>query len=198
MGFGLALLGGMAQGLGQGMVQAEAISVQERRDRALEEARRASMTKEYELRDANDAKHSIREANVNIENREDTQQFSIDTAREGAAANNTAKAAERAWQDRRDAADRAFKANQAAADRAAQREIEWGKPLDSFIDETTGDVTMVYRGGKTDKFPGIAKPKPAAPVAAPGAGLFASDAATAQPNYVYDAKTGALTVPGAR
>lgn len=196
MGLGLYMLGGALSGAGEGMNKAQTVKDQERRDAALEAMRRQTMEQQGEINDRNDANSQSRRFKSQMGLQDDDQSFRAATGAAASRAQADQDAANRAHEERMLRIRQGFDASQKAQDRALDREKEWGKPLDSFIDEETGDVTLIYRDGKTEKYGGVAKRRPTASQA--GSSLFADEGGTAAPTkpvapqYRWDEKTSTM------
>lgn len=158
-GFG-AFLGGALQGVGQGLATVGQQQWQERRDAALSKLRQDEMRVQGQINDQNNASSTARKLDADVTLQANDQEFRTRTAREGAAVQASEAEKNRQHQINMERLKQAFDANQAEKSRAFQREQDWGKPIDSFVDEETGDVTMIYRGGKTEKYQGVARKRP--------------------------------------
>lgn len=196
MGLGLYMLGGALSGAGEGMNKAQTVKDQERRDAALSALRQQEMEKHGEINDQNDASSQARRFKSQMGLQDDDQSFRAATGAAASRAQAAEGAVSRAHEERMLRIRQGFDASQNAQNRALEREKEWGKPLDSFIDEETGDVTLVYRDGKTEKYGGVAKKRPTASQA--GSSLFADEGGAAKPTkpvapqYRWDPNTNTM------
>lgn len=174
MGIGLGfVLGGALQGVGSGLLQQQIEKDKARRDEALSRLRQQESAESYRLQGVNQAAHDERSADAQMARQNDSQTFQLAVGEASAQAAAAERQADREYQERKDererqwkaqqdAIDRAFRSNEAAKERLSREKLEYGEPVDSFTNEQTGDVTMVYRGGKTSVYQGVARKMPRA------------------------------------
>ena len=198
MGRGLAyILGGALQGAGQGIVQQKQQDDLARRDAALASIRSQQVTQEADLNDRNNARSAVRTADVNRENREDTQGFQLTLADKSATAQERAAVRDRDWKKEDDAEAEArtmrleaFKSDRRLREVAVEAGIDASKVKDVITDEVTGAVSVITNGGQSRILPNIIarrQPKAAAPDT-PSYLTPGKPAVKPTATYTYDAK----------
>lgn len=203
MGMGLYALAGALQGAGKGMTMQAESDATDRRNAAIEKARRENLELEYQLRDQNDASSTARDTTkqIAISNNSAANQTKIAGA--GAKARLEEDKQKRKW-DEEDREDKQkFDASEAEKTRRAELRKELFKPLETYTDGVSGDVTEIW--GKPDGTREVLVRRAAQrPKATEGTGstpLTKRDGKmprAATPDYIWDAKSGTLKPAGER
>lgn len=164
-GFAMAMAGALA-GVGKGMATKGALDLEQRYKEALENLRstnnRQDSTVVADLNDRNAARDDERGLDSAKTLKRMDQTFALDIAGAQAIAGQKAKESDQEFQLRKLRLE-SLLANNAEAAKAAREAAEQGKKVqDSFTNERTGDVTLLYGDGTTKVLSGAAPKLPRA------------------------------------
>lgn len=201
MGVGLYALAGALQGAGKGMTMQAESDVVERRNAAIEAARRENMEREYQLRDQNSANESRRSTTSQIAVSNNTAANQTAIAGAGAEAKAKSEQAQREHERNMAILNNQLETSAEMKKKAFDRETEWGKPIDTYTADD-GTVTAVYPGGKKETFGKVGSTAAAKakddglPSVNNGRGPVRQNAAA--PDMIWDPKTGTFKPAGER
>lgn len=150
MGIG-AVIGGALQGVGAGMMEQEKQRLIERRDAALNAARKEELQLRASLDDENAAKQTSRELDASLVRT--NQQAAIQAGLASAGAK--AKSAENAEQRQHEERMEKIRSDGRIQEIIARAKAEGRQVADTQYDETTGAVSVIFKDGTGTIVPNV-------------------------------------------